>query len=132
MVLSAAFLKILAALIAAISQILLKSSTLRKHNSAVKEYFNMWVLSAYFLFFLTTGLNLWAFMFWKNLSSRFIYISFLFFAFSSLHNQKLSSKKKRHFFVSTKQTSYDFIFFIIKFALRCVKYCIYSICLKCR
>ncbi len=56
-----AFIKVLAALVAAFSQILLKKSTLLKHGGIVREYLNWHVMTAYALFFLTVFLNIYAF-----------------------------------------------------------------------
>ena len=57
----AANLKILAAFVAACSQILLKKSTLARHKGILGEYLNCKVFSAYALFLLTIGLNIYAF-----------------------------------------------------------------------
>ena len=64
-----ALIKILAAFVAAISQILLKKSTLLKHDDIVLEYLNWHVVTAYILFFLTVFLNIYAFA--RGLEYRF-------------------------------------------------------------
>ena len=56
-----AFIMILAAMVAAFSQILLKKSTMLKHGGVVQEYFNWYVIIAYTLFFLTVFMNIYAF-----------------------------------------------------------------------
>ena len=56
-----AFIKVLAALLAAFSQILLKKSTLIRHRGIIWEYLNVRVILAYFLFALTVFLNIYAF-----------------------------------------------------------------------
>ena len=44
--------------ISSIAQILLKKSTQRPHSSVVKEYLNPYVISAYFIFFVSTILTI--------------------------------------------------------------------------
>jgi len=55
--------------ISAISQILLKKSALRNHNSFISEYLNVLVISAYFLFFAAVLIDL--------LCLRFVPLSFI-------------------------------------------------------
>lgn len=55
--------------ISAISQILLKKSALRNHNSFIREYLNVHVISAYFLFFAAVLIDL--------LCLRFVPLSFI-------------------------------------------------------
>lgn len=47
--------------IAAISQVMLKKAALKKYDSFIKEYLNPLVIVAYFLFFVTTLLSVWAY-----------------------------------------------------------------------
>ena len=55
--------------ISAISQILLKKSALQKHDSRIKEYLNVRVISAYFLFFCAVLIDL--------LALRYVPVSFV-------------------------------------------------------
>ena len=55
--------------ISAISQILLKKSALEKHSSWIREYFNVKVISAYFLFFCAVLIDL--------IALKFIPVSFV-------------------------------------------------------
>ncbi len=48
-------------LLAAVSQVLLKKEAMKQHDSIIKEYLNPLVIIAYFLFFLTTVLELLAY-----------------------------------------------------------------------
>ncbi len=49
------------AFIASISQILLKVSATKTYDNHIKEYVNPWVISGYFLLFVTTIINLFAY-----------------------------------------------------------------------
>ena len=55
--------------ISAISQILLKKSALEKHSSWIREYLNVKVISAYFLFFCAVLIDL--------IALKFIPVSFV-------------------------------------------------------
>ena len=52
---------VLCALLSAFSQILLKKSTLEKHNSLIGNFLNTKVITAYAIFALTLFLNIYAF-----------------------------------------------------------------------
>lgn len=54
-------LMVAAAFLAAVSQILLKKSALRKHTGFVKEYLNKYVIAGYALLLVSLGLNMWAY-----------------------------------------------------------------------
>jgi len=47
--------------IASFSQILLKKSANRNHNSRIREYLNKYVITAYFIFFISTILTIIAY-----------------------------------------------------------------------
>lgn len=47
--------------LSAISQVILKKSAMQKHDCIAKEYFNPRVASAYFIFFLTTFMSIYAY-----------------------------------------------------------------------
>lgn len=47
--------------ISAISQVMLKKSTLKKYDSPIKEYLNPTVITAYALFFITTFISVMAY-----------------------------------------------------------------------
>jgi len=47
--------------IASFSQILLKKSANKNHNSRIKEYLNKYVITAYFIFFISTILTIIAY-----------------------------------------------------------------------
>jgi len=51
----------LSCFIAAISQVLLKKAAMKQYDSFVKEYLNPFVIIAYFMFFGTTVLGIWAY-----------------------------------------------------------------------
>lgn len=53
---------LLASIVTAISQVLLKISANKKYKNILFEYLNIYVVSAYALFFLTTMLNVIAYM----------------------------------------------------------------------
>lgn len=50
-----------AVLLAGFSQVLLKKSAIKKHDSIIKEYLNVYVIVGYGLLFLSTFLNILAF-----------------------------------------------------------------------
>jgi small multidrug resistance pump len=52
---------LISVLISAISQLLLKKSANRQHKSKIKEYLNPFVLAAYFMFFGSTLLTVFAY-----------------------------------------------------------------------
>ena len=52
---------LLSVFIASFSQILLKKSANRNHNSRIKEYLNKYVITAYFIFFISTILTIIAY-----------------------------------------------------------------------
>ena len=56
-----AALMIAAALLAAFSQILLKKSTLEKHDNFVRNYLNAKVIAAYSIFTVTVFINIYAY-----------------------------------------------------------------------
>lgn len=47
--------------VAAISQVMLKKAALKKYDSPIKEYLNPTVITAYFLFFVTTFISIMAY-----------------------------------------------------------------------
>ena len=47
--------------LSSVSQVLLKKSAMREHASAVREYLNPLVISAYALFLLSTLISVWAY-----------------------------------------------------------------------
>lgn len=47
--------------VAAISQVMLKKAAVKNHGSIIKEYLNPLVIGAYFLFFVTTLLSVYAY-----------------------------------------------------------------------
>ncbi len=48
-------------LISAVSQIILKKSATQEHQSVLKEYLNIKVISAYFIFFVSTVLTMFSY-----------------------------------------------------------------------
>lgn len=54
-------LMIMAAFLAAVSQVLLKMSALKKYDSPILEYLNPYVILGYGLLFLTMGINIVAY-----------------------------------------------------------------------
>lgn len=59
---------VFAVFLSSVSQILLKKSAGNKHDSVIKEYLNIYVISAYSIFVLVTLINIYAF--------RYIPVSF--------------------------------------------------------
>lgn len=54
-------LLLVSVLISAISQIMLKKSATQEHGSMLKEYLNIKVISAYFIFFISTLLTMFSY-----------------------------------------------------------------------
>jgi len=52
---------LLSALLAAVSQVLLKISANRPHKNRISEYLNVWVITGYGLLVLTLLMNTWAY-----------------------------------------------------------------------
>lgn len=50
-----------AALVAAVSQVLLKKSAQKKHNGLIREYLNGYVLTGYAMLMLSLLMNMWAY-----------------------------------------------------------------------
>lgn len=86
----------ISALIASISQILLKHSATKTYENHIKEYVNPWVISGYFLLFATTIINLFAY---KKIEYKYGAImetlAFVFVIFFSriLFQEKITKKK---------------------------------------
>ncbi len=91
-----AILLLLGVFISSISQVLLKKAAQRKYDSRIKEYLNLQVVLAYFLFFGTTVLAVYAYkgipLSWGPILESTGYIYVTFFGITIFH-EKMSVKK---------------------------------------